>query len=90
MGVHDERRAAIAAHAPLATRRLQARDGFAVRAVEDLGDDGGLGIGVVLHMPPGLLGEVAFGALVAVPRGVVVAQPVPENAASALPRPRLS
>jgi hypothetical protein len=29
-------------------------------------------------MSPGPLGEFAFGALIAVKRGVVVAQPVPE------------
>src|SRR4051794_1344711 len=45
---------------------------------QDLVDLAGLGIGVVLHVPPGPLGEFLFSALIAVPRRLVVTQPIPK------------
>lgn len=41
------------------------------RAGDDLFHDGGLGVGVVLHMPPGPLGQVTLDLQVGFPVGVV-------------------
>lgn len=50
------------------------------RASDDLFHDCGLGVGIVLHVPPGPPGQVALDLQVSVTIGVVRPEPVPEEA----------